>query len=496
MVYKNSLFLLLIFSVGWNLGAQEVFRVVNPDTTYVNEDDTTSAIIIQKPVKIAVAVLELDPNGLTDSEARALSDRLRIEIFNAGVYEVMEREKMNRILDEMQFHLNDCTTDECAIEIGRLIGVKKIIAGSISKVGEFYTVSARMIDVETSKIEATAIEDIEGTLGMVLTKAIPSVAQKISGKAGIDLKAELKKSMVNVTVDPPYSAIFIDGKYYGKSPLKIELEPDVEYLLRAEHEGYEMLEKRITLLKSQQLDIDITLSKIVEPQVVVQEPKKQKRSISKGFRLKYISTGKPNEVNMVIGNINRLHNDRRLLFKERPIEGLELPMIKSFDGIEIYNSSSVEDNIGIEFGFGVYRGDLDNWFATLGKESDEEYSLVTWSPQLMLNLRIAPIRYPLFYPYFDFGFGYNLLIMNLYHEEISLGGPMYQSWGFIYGIGFEIRPIRFFGLSLEWSRKNADMQLMDMDKVTDRFKESSVNHDLDRINLTGNRIGLALNFYY
>ncbi|MGC9364845.1 MAG: PEGA domain-containing protein [Fidelibacterota bacterium] len=492
---KKSLYFACISLISGMLTAQETFRVANPDTTFEVQNDTTSALIIQEPVKTAVAVLELDANGVSDSEARALSDRLRIEIFNAGVYEVMEREKMNRILDEMEFQLNDCTTDECAIEVGHLIGVKKIIAGSISKVGEYYTVSARLIDVETSKIEATAIEDIEGTLGQVLTRAIPSVAQKISGRTGADLKTKPQTAVVNVSVDPPYSVIYIDGKYYGTSPLKIELEPDVEYLLRAEHEGYETLEKRITLLASQKLDVDITLSKIVEPPVE-QEPKRQKRSISKGFRLKYISTGAPQEINTIIDNINMLHADQRLLFKERPTDGIELPNIKSFDGIEIYNSSSVDDNIGFEFGFGIYRGDLDNWFASLGEESDAEYNLVTWSPQLMLNLRIAPIRYPLFYPYFDVGFGYNLLLMNLYRDEESLGGPIYQSWGFIYGIGFEIRPIRFFGLSLEWNRKNADMQLMDMDKVTDRFQAASIDRNLERINLTGNRIGLALNFYY
>jgi len=110
----------------------------------------------------------------------------------------------------------------------------------------------------------------------------------------------------------------------------------------------------------------------------------------------------------------------------------------------------------------------------------------------MMNLRFAPIRYPLFYPYVDVGFGYNLLFMNAYYNEKSLGGPMYQSWGFIYGIGFEIRPIRFFSVSIEWNRKNLDMKLMDIDEVTDNFKD----YDLDKIDLTGNRVGVALNFYY
>lgn len=497
---------MFLFLISGVLTAQDSYQVVNPDSSDKSvladqvKKDTISTKIPQIPIvsKTAVAVLELDPNGVSDSEARALSDRLRIEIFNAGVFEVMERDKMNRILDEMQFHLNDCTTDECAIEIGRLIGVKKIIAGSISKVGEFFTVSARLIDVETSKIEATAIEDVEGSLGIVLTKAMPSIARKISGQAGLDIRAEVVKSSVNITVEPSFSSIYIDGKYQGEAPIKIELVPDSEYVLRVENTGYEPLEKRFTLTKSQQLDMNISLSKIVEPQVIVQEVRKEKRSISKGFRLKYISTGEPAEINAIITDINKVHSDENKLFKEKPLSGTTLGTIKSFNGIEVYNSSSIEDNIGFEFGFGLYRADLDDWFSEMGKNNNSGYNLVTWSPQIMLNLRIAPIRYPLFYPYFDVGFGYNLLIMNLYEDEKSLGGPMYQSWGFTYGIGFEIRPIRYFGLSLEWSRKNSDMQLMDVDEVTDRFKDFNTSDDLelDKVNLTGNRIGVSLNFYY
>jgi len=180
------------------------------------------------------------------------------------------------------------------------------------------------------------------------------------------------------------------------------------------------------------------------------------------------------------------------LFKEPVPIGTNFSAINSFNGIEVINSSSVEDNIGFEFGLGMYRADLDDWFSNVGKGNSNGYKLVIWSPQVMLNLRVAPIRYPIFYPFFDVGFGYNLLIMNAYKDEQSLGGPVYQSWGFIYGIGFEIRPIKLFGVALEWSRKNLDMQLMDVDAVTDRFKD----YGMDSIDLTGNRIGVTLNFYY
>jgi hypothetical protein len=490
----------LIFST--ILVSQEKFKLANPDSA-ANETlkmpaakavtiaQDTQAVIPTTPQKIAVAVLELDPNGVTESEARALSDRLRIEIFNAGVFEVMERDKMNRILDEMEFQLKDCTTDECAIEVGRLIGVRKIIAGSISKVGEFYTVSARLIDVETSKIEATAIEDIEGTLGIVLTQAMPSVAQKISGLSGVEIKRQTVKTALNLTTIPDFATVYIDGVYRGESPMKIELQPDENYSLRITKEGYEPLEKSFQLTKGQILDMNIVLSKKVEPQVITQEKPKKKRTLTRGFRIKYIKNSTTENINNQIRQINGLITDHNQLFKKEISVNNPFSTVKSFDGIELHNSTQVENSLGVEFGLGAYRGEITDWFSNIGK-SNKGYSLVTWSPQVMLSLRIAPIHYPIFYPYVDVGFGYNLLIMNAYYNEQSLGGPVYQSWGLIYGIGFEIRPLRLFGISIEYGRKNMDMRLMDIDKVTDRFE----SFDLKKVNLTGNRIAAAINLYY
>jgi len=80
----------------------EVQYNLNPDTV---QTEIIQAAPQTAPVaeKTAVAVMELDANGVTEAEAKALTDRLRIELFNAGVFLVMERDKMNKILDEMQF---------------------------------------------------------------------------------------------------------------------------------------------------------------------------------------------------------------------------------------------------------------------------------------------------------------------------------------------------------------------------------------------------------
>ena len=491
----------LIFStiISSVLFAQEKFKLDSPPDTLGVDRDT---MVVEKSEKLAVAILELDGNNISKAETKALSDRLRIEIFNAGMYEVMEREKMNRILDEMQFQLSDCTSDECAIEIGRLIGVNKIIAGSISKVGEFYTVSTRLIDVETGKIEATATEDIEGTLGIVLTKAIPSIAHQISGLGKLETMPAISKTALNISTEPIGASIYLDGSYKGESPLKIEVEPGYKHRLKAVAESYETWEKIYELQKDQVLDVAIALSKKPVEKVIIREKPRGRRSYKQGFKVRYVQTEQDKKINYQIQLINSKLYSPDKIFKEKMSEpNVSFPSINSFYGIEIYNTRHVDDNVSLDFGLGFFRGDLGLWISSLDNKksndtffrgNEHDFSLVTWSPQLTLNLRLAPIRYPLFYPYFNIGFGYNLLFMTAYEDEKSLGGPIYQSWGFVYGIGFEVRPLRPIGVSIEWNRRNMDMELMDIDKITDNFRK----YKLDKVDLTGNNLGVSINLYY
>jgi len=52
----------------------------------------TSLLIAQKS-KINIAVLDLDATNINEEDARFLSDRLRIELFDAGTFNVLERDK-------------------------------------------------------------------------------------------------------------------------------------------------------------------------------------------------------------------------------------------------------------------------------------------------------------------------------------------------------------------------------------------------------------------
>src|SRR3989339_712748 len=129
-----------------------------------------------------IAVLEVSGNGIEKSETKGLSDRLRAELFNTGCYDVMEREQMNDILKEQGFQQSGmCDEASCLVQVGQLVGVKYMVGSSVTRIGNLYSVSARIIDVSSGKIVRTATADVTGDLEKVLKETMQDIARSISG---------------------------------------------------------------------------------------------------------------------------------------------------------------------------------------------------------------------------------------------------------------------------------------------------------------------------
>ncbi|MBI5805926.1 hypothetical protein HZA73_07760 [candidate division TA06 bacterium] len=152
---------------------------------------TASLALAQSQTRASVAVMDMEPKGVPENEVSALSDRLRTELFRTGAFDVMERGKMQDVLKEQGFQQSGaCNTDACAVEIGQLIGVQKIIGGSLGKVGKTYTVNLRMIDVKTGRIERSVTEDYTGEIDKLLTSTMKTVAYTLANSVATDQKAQ------------------------------------------------------------------------------------------------------------------------------------------------------------------------------------------------------------------------------------------------------------------------------------------------------------------
>jgi TolB-like protein len=149
-------------------------------------------ILSQNPDKIPVAILDLEGRGISALEAATLTDRLRSEMVTVGAFVVVERGQMEMLLEEQGFQQTGCTSAECAVEVGKLLGVQKMVTGSIGKLGALYTVDARMFDVQTGEIERVSKREhrggIEGLIDLlgVVTKDLAGIEEEPEEIAAVE----------------------------------------------------------------------------------------------------------------------------------------------------------------------------------------------------------------------------------------------------------------------------------------------------------------------
>jgi hypothetical protein len=108
-----------------------------------------SSLLYSQDSRQTVAVIDFDASGISQLEATSLTNRFRTAVGDVGAMRLVERGMMEEVLQEQGFQQTGCTSEECAVEVGQLLGVQNMIGGSIGRVGETFTLDVRMISVQS-----------------------------------------------------------------------------------------------------------------------------------------------------------------------------------------------------------------------------------------------------------------------------------------------------------------------------------------------------------
>jgi len=119
---------------------------------------SVSASLAAGASKETVAVMDFTAINAPGSEASVLSEFVRSAVIQSGVFTVVDKKNMDKMLAEQAFQQTGCTSDECAVKLGKILNVRKMIVGSYSIMGQTRFLTSRLVDVETGKIEASAKE--------------------------------------------------------------------------------------------------------------------------------------------------------------------------------------------------------------------------------------------------------------------------------------------------------------------------------------------------
>ena len=130
--------------------------------------------------KESVAILDFEGRGISQMEAQTLTDRLMSEMVNTNAVIMVERNQMEEIMNEQGFHQSGCTTSDCAAEVGALLGVQNMVSGSFGKLGNSYTIDAKLFSVSTGGTIRSVSKTYKGEVDGLLT-IIEIVAWELVG---------------------------------------------------------------------------------------------------------------------------------------------------------------------------------------------------------------------------------------------------------------------------------------------------------------------------
>ncbi|MCO4744358.1 MAG: hypothetical protein KC912_06180 [Proteobacteria bacterium] len=101
-----------------------------------------------------VAVLYFDNQGNEELEPLkvGLADMMISDLHGSDAYTVIERSRLQAILDELELGHSEVVDPATAAKVGKLLGAEWYITGSYSEILGSLQISARMFKIETSEI--------------------------------------------------------------------------------------------------------------------------------------------------------------------------------------------------------------------------------------------------------------------------------------------------------------------------------------------------------
>ncbi len=205
--------------------------------------------------KINIAVLSLESRGgLSQSEIGTLTDRLRSMLVRTHAFNVVDRGRMSEILDEQGFQMTGCTSTECAVEAGKILGVEQMVSGTIGRIGKMYTIDIILLDVTTSKILKSLTRDYTGEIEGLVAE-MRSIAEELAGKMNANKKSNAYTLVVNTT--PSGADVYVDQNLVGTTPLKYSVQKNKSISVVIHKKGYKAVKKDISMTKDQFIKMNL-----------------------------------------------------------------------------------------------------------------------------------------------------------------------------------------------------------------------------------------------
>lgn len=195
-----------------------------------------------KKTKIAVLDFELRGDSFTTKDMGGIvAEWFTTAMVQDGRFEVVERALLQKIVEEQKLGMTGLIDESSSAQLGRILGVKTVISGSVLQFQETIEVNARIINVNTGSIVAaenvrsTSSENLKGLIeqltarivknfpltGYVVKKRGDSILIDLGATSGLQLGMEFVVFKEGEVIKHPKSGVVLDVEQIHTGRIKI-----------------------------------------------------------------------------------------------------------------------------------------------------------------------------------------------------------------------------------------------------------------------------------
>jgi len=117
-----------------------------------------------RPITVAFMGFSAKGPGSQDGEDQYLLSAIQDKVVSGGKVQVVERDLLEGVLDELNLSTSDLADQKVALRLGKILAARYIGTGTLYRFNGEYRVSLRLIDTETSAVTAVLNETGKGRM--------------------------------------------------------------------------------------------------------------------------------------------------------------------------------------------------------------------------------------------------------------------------------------------------------------------------------------------
>ncbi len=211
----------------------------------LHKTNSLSCGTLQKPGVTTVAVMEFDNFSIGEYQeklgpiGKGLADFFEHDFAKISDVKVIERDKINFVLNELELQKSGAVDKSTAVEVGKILGAKFMIFGSITQLDDNHTrMVVRVVSVETSEIIASVDREGKPKYSEMEKELVNDLAAKMNVSITDEEKSQIQEGG---TQSATATTLYAKGLEYMD---RYDYERAYDYFKRAYEKDPEFAEAR------------------------------------------------------------------------------------------------------------------------------------------------------------------------------------------------------------------------------------------------------------